>query len=410
MFNQLEKKMTENTVFLPRQPSWWRLGRYATGLAFAAILAACGGGSDSTTDTGGGGGTPTTCTTSFVDSFGNQVTCATMKTLPGAEFAGGDSGSGDAGADGTGADGAAIANATIRITDVNGKVVTTTTNASGYFRVNIGGLKQPLVASVQRSGNAWRSGMVEVIQPGRSKFYTLNLTGLTDLVMSELATASGVTGGSDAVTPSVLATNSSKLSQAVQTVKSRVSTNLQQAGVNVSTFDPLTTPFRADSTGYDKVLDSVTIVKSGDSTLIDTTGNYALSGNWEMKVVAEGQEYVVGTFPGSAVPPSSALVGVDFTAALGQGSESVTYTVDGKTYTVTVSGATSTITGPQTNFSTTVNSVSVTNYVGCGACGVGSTVSFAYAATATVSGTMDGMTIPTTTVDLSSQVVYRRLN
>lgn len=402
--------MTENTVFLPRQPSWWRLGRYATGLAFAAILAACGGGSDSTTDTGGGGGTPTTCTTNFVDSFGNQVTCATMKTLPGAEFAGGDSGSGDAGADGTGADGAAIANATIRITDVNGKVVTTTTNASGYFRVNIGGLKQPLVASVQRSGNAWRSGMVEVIQPGRSKFYTLNLTGLTDLVMSELATASGVTGGSDAVTPSVLAANSSKLSQAVQTVKTKVSTNLQQAGVDVSTFDPLTTPFKADSTGYDKVLDSVTIVQSGDSTLIDTTGNYTLSGNWELKVVASGQEIVVGTVPGAAVPPSSALAGVDLTVALGQTSGSTTFVQDGKTYTITVSGNTSVLTGPQTNVTTVINSVSVTNYVGCGTCGVGSTVSFVYAANVTMSGTLDGMVVEPMTIQTQSQMVFRRLN
>ena len=404
--------MTTSTATYPIQPAAWRRwGQYTAGLALAALLAACGGGSD-TANNGGGTPPPTTCTKTFEDSFGNTVTCAEMRALPGANFAdGGDgSGAGDAGADGTGADGAPIANTDIRIRDANGKEVTVKTNASGYFRVNIGGLKQPLVATVLRNGNAWKSGMIEVIQPGRSKFYTLNITGLTDLVLAELAKVSGVTGGADAVTPSVLAANSSKLSQAVETVKSKVSSNLQQAGVNVSTFDPIKTPFRADSTGYDKVLDSVTIVKSTDSTLIDTTGNFALSGNWEMKLLVEGQEIVIGTFPGSSVPPSSALVGVSYTAALGQASETFTYTVDGKTYTVTVSGNSSTITGPQTNYSTVVNSITVTNYVGCGSCGVGSTVSFTYAVNATGSGTLDGFVIEPTTVNTQSTIVYRRVS
>lgn len=398
--------MIENTVFLPRIPAWRRLGRHAAGLALAAILAACGGGSDST-DTGGGGGTPTGCTKTFEDSFGNSVTCAAMRALPGADFVGGDAGAGDAGADGTGADGAPIANATIRITDADGKVVTTTTDATGYFRVNIGGLKQPLVAGVQRSGNAWRSAMVEVIQPGRSKFYTLNLTGLTDLVLAELASASGISGGSDAVTPSVLAANSSRLSTAVQTVNQRVSAQLQAAGISATSFNPLTSAFRADSTGYDKVLDSVTITKTDNgSTILDPTGASALSGQWTMVVIVEGTEVNVGTFAGSAVPSSSAIVDTDFEAAIGQAASS--YSSDG--YTVTGNGNTVTVVGPGTNLTITINTFSLANYTGCGSCGVGSTVSYSMNYSYTYNGFDSTTTFNNLTLSGTSTVRYTRVS
>jgi len=405
MFNQLEKKMTANTVFSPSQPSWWRLGRYATGLAFAAMLAACGGGSDSTTGTGGGG---TTCTTNFVDSFGNQVTCATMKTLAGAEFAGGDSGSGDAGADGTGADGAAIANATIRITDADGKVVTTTTDATGYFRVNIGGLKQPLVAGVQRSNNAWRSAMVEVIQPGRSKFYTLNLTGLTDLVLAEVATTSGISGGSNAVTPAVLAANSSRVATAVQTVNSRVATQLQAAGLNTSTFNPLTSAFRPDSTGYDQVLDSVTITKNSDgSTSLDTSGgNSGLTGQWNISTVIAGQSYSGGTVDGSAVPTS--LPNITITSD--QAYQQIIADYAGASYTTSISGNVITITGPSTNLTVTINAFNASNYAGCGGCGVGSTVSYSINYSFTYNGLDGGVTVSNEVLTGSITLSFQRIS
>lgn len=407
MFNQLEKTMTANTVFSPSQSSWWRLGRYATGFAFAAMLAACGGGADSTTDTGGGGGTPTTCTTNFTDSFGNQVTCATMKTLAGAEFVGGDSGSGDAGADGTGADGAAIANATIRITDANGKVVTTTTDATGYFRVNIGGLKQPLVAAVQRSNNAWRSAMVEVIQPGRSQFYTLNLTGLTDLVLTELASASGVSGGSNAVTPAVLTANSSRLPTAVQTVNQRVAAQLQAAGLSTSTFNPLTSAFRADSTGYDQVLDSVTITKSSDgTTTLDPTGGSTLTGQWNGTTVVEGQTISLGTVDGSAVPASLPNVSLTSDAAYQQ----IISSYAGSSYTITTNGNVVTITGPGTNLTVTINSFSAGNYAGCGSCGVGSTVSYSISYSFTYNGTDAGETFNNLVLSGSITLSYQRIS
>jgi hypothetical protein len=391
---------------------WRRLGRYAASAAVAVLLAACGGGSDSTGSSGGAGGS--SCSRTFTDSFGNTVSCTTMRALPGAELVsgadnGGDAGAGDAGADGTGADGAPIANATIRITDVAGKTVTTTTNASGYFRVNIGGLKQPLVASVQRSNNAWRSALVEVIQPGRSAFYTLNLTGLTDLVLAEVATAAGVTGGSDAVTPSVLAANSARVATAVQAVNQRVSAQLQAAGINPATFNPLSTAFQANSTGYDLVLDSVTITKtSGGSTTVDTSGGSgSLAGKWSMTVTEDGSSYTApDQVDGTGVPSSASIAGVNYNSVLAAANG--TYTGDG--FTVTTNGNTVTVVGPDINMTYTINNFVVTNYSGCGSCGVGSEVSFAYTYSITFSGTVSGQPVSATNLSGTASIRYVRVS
>ena len=69
----------------------------------------------------------------------------------------------------------------------------------------------------------------------------------------------------------------------------------------------------------------------------------------------------------------------------------------GVNYTVTVNGNTTTITGPNTNYTIVINSYSASNYQGCGACGVGSTVSFTMVINATEGGLLDGFSEPTTT-------------
>jgi hypothetical protein len=394
--------MTQTTWMRLQDSAWRRMGQVAATAAVAVLLTACGGGSDSDTGT-----EAQACSNAFTDSFGNSVSAAALRTLPGADFVGGGEGAGDAGADGTGADGAAIANAAIRITDADGKVINTTTDASGYFRVNIGGMKQPLVASVQRSGNAWKSAMIDVIQSCRSSFYTLNLTGLTDLVLAEVAAAAGVSGGSDAVTPAVLAANSSRVSTAVQTVNQRVSTQLQAAGLDPTTFNPLTSAFRPDATGYDKVLDSVTITKtSGGTTTIDTSGGggSTLTGQWEMFVTVEGQEFSAGTVDGSVVPATEVLAATDYNVVLS--SAGGTYTSEG--YTVTVNGNSVTTVGPNVNLTTVINNFTINSYSGCGSCGVGSNVSFAYTYDYTFSGTAEGQSFNNLNFVGSAQVRYVR--
>lgn len=224
----------------------------------------------------------TSCATNFVSSFDEDVNCDEIRALPGGEFVfrggdgggnGGDGGGGDggdAGADGTGADGAPIQNAVIIFTDAEGRIVRTRTDSVGYFRINIGGLVAPITARIQRSNNAWMSAMVEIIEkaPARTDFYTINLTGLTDAALARLAQDAGVPGGSDAVTPSVLATNSSRLPNAIASVNSQISPQLSASGLSAQSFNPFNMPFRPDRTGYDKVLDSLTITKSSSGTTI----------------------------------------------------------------------------------------------------------------------------------------------
>ncbi len=250
-------------------------------LLLGLALASCGG--------GGGGGTgvdsaglKSGCTTTFTDSFNRPVTCAEMLALPGANLielsATGDSAGvgGGAGGDGTAADGAPIVNATVRITDAAGKTVETKTDANGYFRVNLGGMKEPMVARIERSSNAWKSALVEVVKTskdGRTAFYTINLTGLTDLVLAEVAKAAGIAGGSEAVAPSAL--TASRVSAAVSAVNQQIATQLQAAGLNPATFNPLTTAFKANETGYDQVLESVTVTKDSTGTTVTPTGTRA---------------------------------------------------------------------------------------------------------------------------------------
>jgi len=396
--------MTETIGMRRYGGAWRRLGQVAASAAVAVLLAACGGGSDSGTDTGA-----VACSTTFTDSFGNPVAPATLRGLPGAEFVdGGDASAGDAGADGTGADGAAIANATIRITDVNNKVITTTTDANGYFRVNIGGMKQPLVASVQRSGNAWKSAMVDVIQGCRSSFYTLNLTGLTDLVLAEVASAAGVSGGSDAVTPTVLAANSSRVSTAVQAVNQRLSSQLTAAGLDPATFNPLSAAFRPDLTGYDQVLESVTITKtSGGTTTVDTSGGGStLTGQWNISTVIEGQSYSGGTVDGSAVPTS--LPNITITSD--QAYQQIISEYAGASFTTSISGNVITITGPSTNLTVTINAFSASNYAGCGSCGVGSTVSYSINYSFTYNGLDGGATVNNEVLTGSITLRFQRIS
>lgn len=186
--------------------------------------------------------------------------------LPFVEGGGGssDAGSsqGDAGADGTGADGAPIVNATLQFTDVNGKTVTTTTDAKGYYRISLRGMKAPLVATVMRNGNPWKSMLVNDITraPANRKFFTINLTGLTDVVVSELARKDGLSSP-EAVTPAAVARQKSQVPGIVSALNTSISGKIIAAGLNPATFAPLTDPFVPDKAGYDMVLETVTVTK-----------------------------------------------------------------------------------------------------------------------------------------------------
>jgi hypothetical protein len=410
--------------------------RFIAAVALSTLLASCGGGGGGSiqdpgvqTQTKGGVQTQSpaapasSCSTTFTDSFGQPVTCAQMLALAGAALidnsATGDSAGvgGGAGGDGTAADGAPIRNATIRITDVQGRQVETTTDNVGYFRVNLGGLKSPLVAEVVRGQNAWRSALVEVVKTSRENrttFYTINLTGLTDLVLSEVAKAANITGGSNAVTAAVLAQDTSRVGTAVNTVKGQLTTQLVASGVDPASFDPLKTPFKADQTGYDKVLESVTITKApdGGSTQLSTALS-SLPGQWALRFAEVGfpeEEEIATGIPGSAVPDTLAKA-QDFFAVNTFSNLAASESVDGFSYTVTPSPSGFTIRivkMPSTDQTLSYSNSSVRNFVGCGSCGVGSKVSFDFSYTFSSSGKFESEDISSPPESLSNRIIYVR--
>ena len=247
-----------------RQSAW--KGSFVRFLSLVGIvfLTSCGGGSSSIVP----GPTVSQCPP-FVDSFGRSVSCVEMGALPGANLpylesiagSGGD-GDGDGAADGTAGDGAGIANATIKFIDVNGKEVNAVTDTEGYYRINLRGLKAPLVATVMRSNAPWKSVMVEDIvrAPSNRRFYTINLTGLTDWTVSEIA-KKGVIDSPEDITPAVALRLKANVREALDIVRKSICGSLDEDRLDKISFNPFSLPFRPNKTGYDRLLEKYTFLK-----------------------------------------------------------------------------------------------------------------------------------------------------
>jgi hypothetical protein len=208
---------------------------------FFGVLSACGGGN--------GSAPAGTSLLPMIDSFAQAV--------PESSFGGGDSAA--SGADGTAGDGAPLPNATVVIIDNAGHRVTAKTDTQGYYRARIDGFTPPLIASVTRpDGSLWYSLSSDPIKV--RGFITINLSGLTDKIVSDIAVSAGLTG-SDKLTPAILAANLAAIEIAKRKLALDLSTQIISAGLNPATFDPIRVPFRPDRTGYDAVLDSVSVSK-----------------------------------------------------------------------------------------------------------------------------------------------------
>ncbi len=181
----------------------------------------------------------------------------------------GGGGSGDGGGDdGSAGDGAPIANAPVVLTDNAGHTATTTTDAKGYYRINLTGFTPPFIVKVTRpDGTVWYSGSNQA--PTKRGFVTMNLTGLTDKTVGYVADAANVSGGAEKVTPLVLASNPT----ALQVAKTRISTGLTSpltyVGLNPATFDPVASRYEAVKTDrYDRLLERLIASKASGNTVV----------------------------------------------------------------------------------------------------------------------------------------------
>ena len=190
----------------------------------------------------------------MIDSLGNAVVESS--------FGGGDSGA--AGGDGSAGDGAPIANAPVTITDANGKTVTTTTDALGYYRVSLKCMTAPFIAKVIRpDGTAWYSA--STTSPIQRGFVTMNITGLTDKTVGYVADAANIVGGAEKVTPAILASNSFSFVTAKDKIAIGLSPLLTSTGLNPATFDPVVTPYKAVITDkYDQLLEQLILNKNAE--------------------------------------------------------------------------------------------------------------------------------------------------
>ena len=135
-------------------------------------------------------------------------------------------------------------------------------------------------------------------------------------------------------------------------------------------------------------------------------GTPTIQGNWQLTVsIDNGPESPPVAVPATAVP--SSLQVARFTAsAIAELFARTSF--QGKT--VSQSGTTITVTDPDTNYVLVINSITTSNFQGCGTCLVGTVVSFTVVVDFTESGTLDGVTVPTNTGTMTLRFRYTRIS
>jgi hypothetical protein len=174
---------------------------------------------------------------------------------------GGDGGAADGGAsgDGTAGDGAPIVGGLVKVRDRFGRVTSATTDNVGYFRVKLTGFVPPLLVSVTRRDGVVRRSIS--VQPLKTDGYVfIAVTGLTDKIASDLGRAIGF-AGAGGLTPQLVQDNQAKLAEVLTALRNDavVRPILVNQGITPDSFNPFTTPFRTDGTGYDGVLDRLQV-------------------------------------------------------------------------------------------------------------------------------------------------------
>jgi hypothetical protein len=169
---------------------------------------------------------------------------------------------------GTAATGAPLANATVTLVDAAGLTRTATTAADGTFTLLTGGLTPPFMVKVQpTSGNALYS-----VSADANANSVINVHPLTDLILRSWYSAQGQTVDAGFAAPATLPPPTPVEVQLISNVVLQVTQLwLTKNGVDTTTFNLISTPFAADGTGLDKVLDDTT-VDTGANTVKITDG------------------------------------------------------------------------------------------------------------------------------------------
>ena len=163
---------------------------------------------------------------------------------------------------GTVATGAPLTNSTVTFQDAKPSTVTTVTDASGKFNIDVSRIKSPAIMSVTLSDGRKMYSIWDGSMQGTSA--TANITPLTDAVVSEYAKSKNIKP-SDISATSV---DTTSLRTAKNTVKEWIATAYQSTGGNASSLDILNTPFDASGKGLDAVLDSLNFTRNSDGLTV----------------------------------------------------------------------------------------------------------------------------------------------
>ena len=157
---------------------------------------------------------------------------------------------------GVAATGAPIARAAVTLKDHDGKSSKAETASDGSFRINTEGLAPPYLLQV-----AGPDGSLYSVSADALTETTINVTTLTDLTTRSWFKVNG-TNSLDAVfaNPSGVAyPTPSQVDDVEELMDGVFALWLQDAGINPSTHNLISTPFKADGTGIDKVLEETSV-------------------------------------------------------------------------------------------------------------------------------------------------------
>lgn len=174
---------------------------------------------------------------------------------------------------GTAAQGSPVASASVTLKDAKGNSQTATTASDGTFTVNTTGLTPPYLLKVQPgSGNPMYS-----VSADAKTSTTINIDPLTDLIVRSWYSAEGASVDTAFANPvSMPAPSPASVQVLTNAVTNLAQLWLNNAGVNTSQFNLISTPFTANGKGLDQVLNETKVnTAAGTVTIAGTIGNAA---------------------------------------------------------------------------------------------------------------------------------------
>ncbi len=170
---------------------------------------------------------------------------------------------------GTAAAGGPLTGVTVTLKNVTGGSRTATTASDGTFSIDTSGLTAPFLVQIVNGA----STKLYSVSADANAQSTINVTPLTDLIIRSWYNVQGVSVDDAFAAP---ASNPAPTPTAVSVISNVVTNIVQlwmnQAGVTSTNFNLIATPFTADGTGVDHVLDLVTVdTSTGQVTITDGT-------------------------------------------------------------------------------------------------------------------------------------------